>query len=270
MLLDMPSALTVTLPTYSNPHVVMQPFGFFAQDEWHVKPNLTITLGLRYDYDPAVNLSVGNGQTINSLDLPGQRYVIGAKQTDAYTTGCGSPQAPPCVPGGLNPNNPAFTVTAGGVTYNTLNNIVFSNSQPALKAIKDNFGPRLGIAWGFAPKTVMRAGYGIFYDPIAYRSQYAENTIQGSIWPWTRGVSATLNNAPAGTAPTPTVARSAPVRPHAGHMADTAPPTCPIWWELIRSSWRRHLGAPPSAVTPTPRITATRGPSSGTFKLSGS
>ena len=206
MLLDVPSALTVTLPTYSNPHVIMQPIGFFAQDEWHVKPNLTITLGLRYDYDPAVNLSVSNGQTINAMDLPGQRYVIGASQSNAYTTGCGSPQAPPCVPGGLNPNNPAFTVTAGGVTYNTLNNIVFSNSQPALKAIKDNFGPRLGIAWGFAPKTVLRAGYGIFYDPIAYRSQYAENTIQGSIWPFTRGVSATLNNAPAGTASTPTVA----------------------------------------------------------------
>ena len=206
MLLDVPSALTVTLPTYSNPHVIMQPIGFFAQDEWHVKPNLTITLGLRYDYDPAVNLSVSNGQTINAMDLPGQRYVIGAAQSTAYTTGCGSPQAPPCVPGGLNPNNPAFTVTVGGVTYNTLNNIVFSNSQPALKAIKDNFGPRLGIAWGFAPKTVLRAGYGIFYDPIAYRSQYAENTIQGSIWPFTRGVSATLNNAPAGTAATPTVA----------------------------------------------------------------
>jgi hypothetical protein len=205
MLLDVPSALTVTLPTYSNPHVIMQPFGFFAQDEWHVRPNLTVTLGLRYDYNPAVNLAVSNGQTINALDLPGQRYIIGAKQTDAYTSGCGSPPTPPCVPGGLNPNNPAFTVTAGGVTYNTVNNIVFSNSQPALKAIKDNIGPRIGIAWGFAPKTVLRMGYGIFYDPIAYRSQYAENTIQGSIWPWTRGVSATLNTAPLGTAPTPTV-----------------------------------------------------------------
>ena len=29
MLLDVPSALTVTLPTYSNPHVIMQPFGFY-------------------------------------------------------------------------------------------------------------------------------------------------------------------------------------------------------------------------------------------------
>jgi len=206
MLLDVPSALTVTLPTYSNPHVIMQPIGFFVQDEWHVKPNLTINLGMRYDYSPAVNLAVSNGQTINALNLPGQQYIIGAKQTDAYTTGCGSPVNPPCVPNGLNASNPAFQVTVGGVTYNTLNNIVFSNSQPTLKSIKDNIGPRVGIAWGFAKKTVLRLGYGIFYDPIAYRSQYAENTIQGSIWPWTRGVSATLNNAPMGTAATPTVA----------------------------------------------------------------
>ena len=227
MLLDVPSALTVTVPTYSNPHVVMQPFGFFAQDEWHVKPNLTVTLGLRYDYDPAVHLAVSNGQTINSLDLPGQRYVIGDQQSDAYTKGCGSPQAPPCVPGGLNPSNPAFTVTAGGVTYNTLNNIVFSNSQPALKAIKDNLGPRLGVAWGFAKRTVLRAGYGIFYDPIAYRSQYAENTIQGSIWPWTRGVSATLNTAPSGTSPTPTVnpicASASACGPYGGYATSYLP-----------------------------------------------
>src|SRR5215475_11449791 len=114
MLLDVPSALTVTLPTYSNPHVVMQPFGFFAQDEWHLKPNLTITLGMRYDYDPAVNLSVSNGQTINALNLPGRQYIIGAQQTDAYFKGCGSPQAPRCVPGALHPANPAFTVSVGG------------------------------------------------------------------------------------------------------------------------------------------------------------
>jgi hypothetical protein len=205
MLLGVPSSLTVTLPTYSNPHVIMQPIGFFVQDEWHVKPNLTVNLGFRYDYSPAVNLSVSNGQTINALDLPGRQYIIGAQQTQAYTTGCASPVNPPCVPNGLNPNNPAFNVTVGGITYNTLNNIVFSNSQPTLKSIKDNLGPRIGIAWGFAKKSVLRMGYGIFYDPIAYRSQYAENTIQGSIWPWTRGVSATLNTAPAGTASSPTV-----------------------------------------------------------------
>lgn len=206
MLLDLPSGLTVNVPQYEEVHVKMAPFGFFIQDEWHVRPNLTIDVGLRYDYDPAVQLLVSNGETVNALDLPGQKFVIGSAQTAAYTSGCSSSVLPPCVPNGLTAANPAFTVTVGGVTYNTLNNIVFSNSQPALRAIKDNLGPRFGIAWGFLPKTVLRAGYGIFYDPIAYRSQYAENTLQGSIWPWTRGVSDTLNTAPIGTSPTPTVA----------------------------------------------------------------
>jgi hypothetical protein len=206
MLLDLPSALTVNVPQYEEVHVAMQPLGFFVQEEWHARPNLTIDIGLRYDYNPAVKLMVSNGETVNALNLPAGQFTIGSAQTAAYSTGCGSPQLPPCVPGGLTSANPAFTVTVGGVTYNTLNNIGFSSSQPALKAIKDNIGPRIGIAWGFLPKTVLRAGYGIFYDPIAYRSQYAENTLQGSIWPWTRGVSDTLNTAPIGTAATPTVA----------------------------------------------------------------
>jgi len=206
MLLDLPNGLTVNVPKYEEVHVRIAPMGFFLQDEWHVRPNLTINVGLRYDYDPAVHLLVSSGETVNVLDLPGRRFLIGSAASDAYTTGCGTPQLPPCVPGGLNSSNPAFQVTVGGVTYNTLNNIVFSPSQPALKSIRDNIGPRFGIAWGFAKNTVLRAGYGIFYDPIAYRSQYAENTLQGSIWPWTRGVSDTLNTAPMGTSASPTVA----------------------------------------------------------------
>jgi len=145
------------------------------------------------------------------------------------------------VPGGLNVNNPAFQVTVGGVTYNTLNNIVFSSSQPALKAIKDNIGPRIGIGWTFLPNTVLRAGYGIFYDPIAYRSQYAENTLQGSIWLWTRGVSDTLNTAPIGTAPTPTVA------PICNNAA-----TCGPYGGYNTSQLTGLAGSNPIVVAPTP------------------
>lgn len=242
MLLDLPSGLTVNVPKYEEVHAKMQPFGFFIQDEWHVRPNLTIDVGLRYDYDPAVMLLVNSGETVNALDLPGRKFVIGAAQTDAYTTGCGAPQLPPCVPGGLNGSNPAFNVTVGGVTYNTLNNIVFSpNQQPALRSIKDNLGPRVGIAWGFAPKTVLRAGYGIFYDPIAYRSQYAENTLQGSIWPWTRGVSDTLNTAPMGTAATPTV------NPICSSLT-----TCGPYGGYGTSQLTGLAGSNPIVVAPTP------------------
>ncbi len=206
ILLDLPSALTVNVPQYEEIHAKMAPTGFFVQDEWHIRPNLTINIGLRYDYDPAVTLLNASGETVNGLNLPAGQFAIGAKSSSAYTAGCGSPQMPPCVPGGLNSSNPAFLVTVGGVTYNTLNNIVFTSQQPALRSIKDNIGPRVGVAWEFLPNTVMRMGYGIFYDTISYRSQYAENTLQGSIWPWTRGVSDTLNTAPMGTAATPTVA----------------------------------------------------------------
>jgi len=241
MLLDLPSGLTVNVPQYEEVHVRMAPIGFFLQDEWHVRPNLTIDVGLRYDYDPAVKILTSNGETVNALNLPGGQYIIGDKQTAAYTTGCSSSQLPPCVPNGLSSANPAFLVSVGGVTYNTLNNIVFSNSQPALKSIRDNFGPRVGIAWGFAHNTVLRAGYGIFYDPIAYRSQYAENTLQGSIWPWTRGVSDTLNTAPAGTAPTPTVA---PIC--------TTLTTCGPYGGYATSQLTGLAGSNPIVVAPTP------------------
>jgi hypothetical protein len=241
MLLDLPSGLTVNVPQYEEVHARMTPIGFFVQDEWHVRSNLTINVGLRYDYNPAVALLNASGETVNALDLPNQKFFIGAKQTDAYTSGCGNPQLPPCVPGGLNGNNPAFQVTVGGVTYNTLNNIVFTTSQPALKAITDNFGPRIGIGWTFLPNTVLRAGYGMFYDPIAYRSQYAENTLQGSIWPWTRGVSDTLNTAPMGTAPTPTVA---PICNN--------PATCGPYGGYNTSQLTGLAGSNPIVVAPTP------------------
>ncbi len=241
ILLDLPSSLTVNVPQYEEVHVAMQPFGFFVQEEWHARPNLTIDIGLRYDYDPAVSLLVSNGETINALNLPGRNYIIGSKETAAYTTGCGSPEVPPCVPGGLTSSNPAFLVNVGGVTYNTLNNIVFSSQQAALKAIKDNIGPRIGIAWTFLPNTVMRVGYGIFYDPIAYRSQYAENTLQGSIWPWTRGVADTLNTAPIGTAPTPTIA------PICNSAASCGP-----YGGYATSQLAGLVGTDPIVVAPTP------------------
>jgi hypothetical protein len=241
MLLDVPSNLTVNVPKYEEVHVKMAPVGFFIQDEWHVRPSLTIDLGLRYDYDPAVALLVSNGETVNALNLPGKQFIVGSKETAAYSTGCGSPEAPPCVPGGLSSANPAFLVNVGGVTYNTLNNIAFSSNQPALKAIRDNIGPRIGIAWQFAPKTVLRLGYGIFYDPISYRSQYAENTLQGSIWPWTRGVSDTLNTAPIGTAAAPTVA---PIC--------NSPASCGPYGGYGASSVTGLAGSNPIVVAPTP------------------
>jgi hypothetical protein len=241
LLLDLPSNLKVNVPQLEEIHVRINPIGTFFQDEWHVRPNLTINVGLRYDYDPAVTLLNSNGQTVNAIDLPHSQYLIGSTSTAAYTSGCGSPVVPPCVPGGLASTNPAFQVTVGGVTYNTLNNIQFTGSQAGLQAIKDNIGPRVGIAWQFMHNTVARVGYGIFYDPISYRSQYAENTLQGSIWPFTNGVNTPLNTAPIGAAAAPTV-----------NPICNSPASCGPFGGYSTSQLSGLVGSNPVVVAPTP------------------
>ncbi len=76
MLLDLPSALTVNVPQYEEIHARMTPIGVFVQDEWHPFANLTVNVGLRYDYDPAVKLLVSNGETVNAFNIPGGQYII--------------------------------------------------------------------------------------------------------------------------------------------------------------------------------------------------
>jgi hypothetical protein len=65
-------------------------------------------------------------------------------------------------------------------------------------SVSDNWGPRIGIAWQVAKKTVMRAGYGLFYDTVSARSQYAQNNLEAAVWPWTTGVNSQPANVSAG------------------------------------------------------------------------
>jgi hypothetical protein len=72
-------------PTVDEIHLLNNYDGVYVQDDWKILKNLTVNLGIRWDYDSE-----------------------------------------------------------------------FRN--------KENFGPRLGVAWGITPKTVLRANIGIFYD----------------------------------------------------------------------------------------------------------
>jgi hypothetical protein len=101
----------------------------FAQDEWRVKPNLTLTLGIRYEYSAPKQDTQGRTFDI----IPGDQSVK-------------FPSAPL---GLVFPGDPG---APRGVNFPD----------------KDNFGPRIGFAWspGNSTKTSIRGGFGIFYDVL--------------------------------------------------------------------------------------------------------
>ncbi|MDQ2899591.1 MAG: TonB-dependent receptor [Acidobacteriota bacterium] len=169
-LLGLPATYTGQLPQYAQVYFSYQTWSGYLQDEWKVKPNLTVNFGLRYDY--LTKIHPLNNRLSNALDLFHQKWLIGASSVPA----CGTPFVDPCIPGGIS-----------SVPFNS--DIVFTGKRSVSPpAVGDNLGPRIGVAWSFANKMVLRAGYGLFYDTVSARSQYAQNTIEGSAWPWTTGI----------------------------------------------------------------------------------
>jgi outer membrane receptor protein involved in Fe transport len=111
----------------------------FAQDSWKIKPNLTLNYGLRWELNTPLADKAQHVETFR----PGQSstvYPCGGSSTD-----CTSQDAVGLVVPG-DPGVPAGMTT----TY--------------YKA----FAPRIGIAWspGSSGKTSIRAGWGMFYNPI--------------------------------------------------------------------------------------------------------
>jgi len=110
-------------------------FDFFAQDDWRILPSLSLNLGLRYEY-------VGP-------------YTEAQDRITNLEVGPGFETAVPVVPTGA-----VFPSGSGAF---------LTSSNPALvNPDRNNFAPRIGIAWKPAPKTVVRAGYGINYNLAQY------------------------------------------------------------------------------------------------------
>jgi hypothetical protein len=99
----------------------------FGQDEWHVRKNVVLTIGLRYEYNTP------------KYDTEGRSFsVIPGEQSQRF------PNAPP---GLVFPGDPGAPT---GVNFPD----------------KKNFAPRFGFAWDPKGdgKTSVRGGFGLFYD----------------------------------------------------------------------------------------------------------
>ena len=99
-------------------HLRTESYGFYVNDSFRIRPNLTISTGLRYEY---------NSPPVDAFD-----------RANLYDPATGS----------LTP--------------------VGTNGLPrsGYEADKNNWAPRVGLAWTLGSKadTVLRAGYGMYYD----------------------------------------------------------------------------------------------------------
>jgi hypothetical protein len=104
-------------------------YDVFAQDDWRIRANLTLNLGLRYEY---------NGP-----------YTEAKNQIANLDVAPGFTAAVPVEPRQTGPTFGVFPVSL-------------------IEPDRNNFAPRLGLAWKPLKLTVVRAGYGINYNLAQY------------------------------------------------------------------------------------------------------
>jgi hypothetical protein len=126
-------------------HLLQPSMGVFFQDEWRVRPRLTISYGLRWE----VNGALGEADKIGSNFYP-----------------CAAPEPTVCPPGGAPPG-----LVRLGVGNPRLYNL----------DLRD-FGPRAGLAWDVFGngKTSLRVGYAMVYDVANFAAISAPYSFHGA------------------------------------------------------------------------------------------
>lgn len=133
---------------------------WYVQDDWRVRPRLTLNLGLRWVYFSNDTVS---GDQVTSFNPA--LY----NAADAPTVN---------VNGSLVVNSANQPVTATGAIANTLNGLEFAGRKGVLSGFfvpsKTNFAPRVGFAYDVFGngKTSLRGGYGIGYSRIPLEQVY--------------------------------------------------------------------------------------------------
>ena len=146
-------------------HVLQNLLEVYVQDDWKVKPRLTLNLGVRYSYfaqptdtggiasnfDPAT-FNAANAMTVSSTGVLCLPTVATCANTNGLNLGHANPNGDPL--------NGVILGTPGS----------FGHASPFGGAVataqKGNFAPRLGFAYDVFGdgKTAFRGGFGMAYD----------------------------------------------------------------------------------------------------------
>jgi outer membrane receptor protein involved in Fe transport len=106
------------LTLFHEPDLYTDGWQVYAQDSWRVRENLTLNVGLRYEYFTPL---FDRDNQLTNID-PATGQIVTAQ-------------------------------AAGSVRERTL-----------INPDRNDFAPRVGVAWTLAPSVVLRGGYGIFYQ----------------------------------------------------------------------------------------------------------
>ena len=120
-------------------------FSLFVQDNWKMSRKLTLTLGLRWEAEQPIT------ERFNRSTRGFDFSTVNPVQAAAMANYARNPIAE--IPAS------AFR-TVGGLLFAGVNGVPRGLWETDL----NNFLPRIGLAYQFRPKTVVRAGYGIFFE----------------------------------------------------------------------------------------------------------
>jgi hypothetical protein len=136
LLLGYPSAGSAATAIPVN--VFVRYFAGYIQDDYRATHNLTINLGLRYEYE------TGEREANNQM-------AVGFNTAEVNPIGAYLPAG-----SGVTPYGVLQFAGIGGAPN--------SCCSPS----KTKFGPRIGVAYQMNPKTTIRGGFGIFYAPTVF------------------------------------------------------------------------------------------------------
>ena len=133
-------------------HWLNNTYSFYAQDNWHARPRLTLNLGVRFDGLPHVYEK--DDRTSNFV--PADFNAANAQSPDPIT-------------GSLNPAGPGFSQPPGSPVPFYLNGVKLAGVSGFPRGLVENhygtWQPRVGFVYNVdqSNKTVVRGGYGLFF-----------------------------------------------------------------------------------------------------------
>ncbi|MEQ1731423.1 MAG: TonB-dependent receptor, partial [Vicinamibacterales bacterium] len=124
----------------------------YGQDDWRIRPNLTVNVGVRYEINSEMT-DIDN--RLSAVDLAGKRFVIASDER-----------------GTLSPDAAAL-LSQIPISYTTSKDAGWKRGllRPSYRRV----APRLSLVWspGASGKTVVNAGVGVFLNQWAYSVQQA-------------------------------------------------------------------------------------------------